>query len=183
MRSTKASRSLPTRTQIFVKGGTVKLNADVSIQASTAGAAAGTLAIEGETATVEKAESVEMEAPAGYKWENNVLVKAPEAKKVAKVGDTEYATLEAAVAAVTDTNNTITLLTDVIQNTQLALNRSLTLNLDGHTIKNENDIWGEKTYCLLRVEDNAVVTITGNGTVAAKKVTASDLDYVWLSYD
>ena len=61
---------------IFVKGGTVKLNADVSIQASTAGAAAGTLAIEGETATVEKAESVEMEAPAGYKWENNVLVKA-----------------------------------------------------------------------------------------------------------
>lgn len=154
---------------IFVKGGTVKLNADVSIQASTAGAAAGTLAIEGETATVEKAESVEMEAPAGYKWENNVLVKAPEAKKVAKVGDTEYATLEAAVAAVTDTNNTITLLTDVIQNTQLALNRSLTLNLDGHTIKNENDIWGEKTYCLLRVEDNAVVTITGNGTVAAKK--------------
>ncbi len=88
---------------------------------------------------------------------------------VAKVGDTEYATLEAAVAAVTDTNNTITLLTDVIQNTQLALNRSLTLNLDGHTIKNENDIWGEKTYCLLRVEDNAVVTITGNGTVAAKK--------------
>lgn len=88
---------------------------------------------------------------------------------VAKVGETEYATLEAAVAAVTDTDNTITLLTDVIQNTQLALNRSLTLNLDGHTIKNENDIWGEKTYCLLRVEDNAVVTITGNGTVAAKK--------------
>lgn len=61
---------------IYVASGTVKLNANVLIQASTAGAAAGTLAIEGETAKVEKAESVEMAAPAGYKWENNVLVKA-----------------------------------------------------------------------------------------------------------
>lgn len=107
-----------------------------------------------------------------WKTDTKVTLKTepvPAVKNVAKVGETEYATLEAAVAAVTDTNNTITLLTDVIQNTQLALNRSLTLNLDGHTIKNENDIWGEKTYCLLRVEDNAVVTITGNGTVAAKK--------------
>lgn len=60
---------------IFVKDGTVRLNATVSIKASSDGAAAGTLAIEGETAKVEKAEGVEMAAPAGYKWENNVLVK------------------------------------------------------------------------------------------------------------
>ncbi len=59
-----------------VKDGTVKLNANVSIQASSETATPGTLAIEGETATVEKAVGVEMEAPAGYKWENNVLVKA-----------------------------------------------------------------------------------------------------------
>ena len=124
--------------------------------------------------TVKDSSGTEIEITDALEWKTDTKVTlktepVPAVKNVAKVGDTEYATLEAAVAAVTDTNNTITLLTDVIQNTQLALNRSLTLNLDGHTIKNENDIWGEKTYCLLRVEDNAVVTITGNGTVAAKK--------------
>lgn len=124
--------------------------------------------------TVKDSSGTEIEITDALEWKTDTKVTlktetASATTNVAKVGDTEYATLEAAVAAVTDTNNTITLLTDVIQNTQLALNRSLTLNLDGHTIKNENDIWGEKTYCLLRVEDNAVVTITGNGTVAAKK--------------
>ena len=124
--------------------------------------------------TVKDSSGTEIEITDALEWKTDTKVTlktepVPAVKNVAKVGETEYATLEAAVAAVTDTNNTITLLTDVIQNTQLALNRSLTLNLDGHTIKNENDIWGEKTYCLLRVEDNAVVTITGNGTVAAKK--------------
>ena len=124
--------------------------------------------------TVKDSSGTEIEITDALEWKTDTKVTlktetASATTNVAKVGDTEYATLEEAVAAVTDTNNTITLLTDVIQNTQLALNRSLTLNLDGHTIKNENDIWGEKTYCLLRVEDNAVVTITGNGTVAAKK--------------
>lgn len=124
--------------------------------------------------TVKDSSGTEIEITDALEWKTDTKVTlktetVPAVKNVAKVGDTDYATLEAAVAAVDDTNNTITLLTDVIQNTQLALNRSLTLNLDGHTIKNENDIWGEKTYCLLRVEDNAVVTITGNGTVAAKK--------------
>ena len=61
---------------IYVASGTVKLNANVSIKASSETAIPGTLKIEGETAKVEKAEGVEMEAPAGYKWENNVLVKA-----------------------------------------------------------------------------------------------------------
>ena len=124
--------------------------------------------------TVKDSSGTEIEITDALEWKTDTKVTlktepVPAVKNVAKVGDTDYPTLDAAVAAVTDTNNTITLLTDVIQNTQLALNRSLTLNLDGHTIKNENDIWGEKTYCLLRVEDNAVVTITGNGTVAAKK--------------
>ena len=107
-----------------------------------------------------------------WKTDTKVTLKTepvPAVKNVAKVGETEYATLEAAVAAVTDTNNTITLLTDVIQNTQLSITKSLTLDLAGHKIYNTKDIWGDTTYCLLRVEDNAVVTITGNGTVAAKK--------------
>ena len=59
-----------------VKDGTVKLNANVSIQSSSETATPGTLAIEGETARVEKVDGVVMDAPAGYKWDNNVLVKA-----------------------------------------------------------------------------------------------------------
>ena len=161
---------------IFVKGGTVKLNANVSIKASSEATTPGTLAIEGETAKVEKAVGVEMEAPAGYKWENNVLVKAPEAKKVAKVGDTDYPTLKEAVAAVDETNSTITLLTDVIQNTSLSISKSLTLDLNGHKIYNTVDIWHDSTgdgdpniVSLISIDGGASVTVTGNGTIDAKE--------------
>ena len=88
---------------------------------------------------------------------------------VAKVGDTEYATLEAAVEAVTETNNTITLLTDVIQNAQLSITKSLTLDLAGHKISNTKDIWSDKANSILSINEGASVTITGNGTIDAKE--------------
>lgn len=87
---------------------------------------------------------------------------------VAKVGDTEYATLAEAVAAAQN-GQTITLLADVEQNTQLAIDKSITLDLNGKTIKNTVDIWGDNTNAILSIKKGAKVTITGNGTIAAKE--------------
>lgn len=107
-----------------------------------------------------------------WKTENPITLKTepvPATTNVAKVGDTEYATLEAAVEAVTETNNTITLLTDVIQNTSLSISKSLTLNLNGHKICNTKDIWSDTDVSILSIKNSAVVTITGNGTIDAKE--------------
>lgn len=79
-----------------------------------------------------------------------------------------YNTLAEAVAAAQD-GQTITLLADVEQNTQLTINKSITLDLNGKTIKNTADIWGETANAILSIKNGANVTITGNGTIAAKE--------------
>lgn len=125
----------------------------------------------GSTVTDLSGKQIEITDALEWKTENQITLKTepvPTVKNVAKVGETEYATLEEAIANA-EAGQTVTLIADVIQNTQLSITKSLTLDLDGHKIYNTKDIWGDTTYCLLRVEDNAVVTITGNGTVAAKK--------------
>lgn len=115
-------------------------------------------------------------------WKTNTKVTLKTEKdstgttNVAKVGNADYATLEAAVDSVTDTDNTITLLTDVIQNTSLSISKSLTLNLNGHKIYNTVDIWHDSTgdddpniVSLISIDGGASVTITGNGTIDAKE--------------
>lgn len=87
---------------------------------------------------------------------------------VAEVGTTKYETLQAAIAAAQD-GQTVTLLADVAQNTQLTINKSITLDLNGKTIKNTVDIWGDKANAILSIKDGAKVTITGNGTIDAKE--------------
>lgn len=57
-----------------------------------------------------------------------------EGKFVAEVGSTKYETLAEAVAAAQD-GQTVRLLADVEQNTQLTINKSITLDLNGKTIK------------------------------------------------
>ena len=79
-----------------------------------------------------------------------------------------YSTLADAVAAAQN-GQTITLLADVEQNTQLAIDKSITLDLNGKTIKNTVDIWGDNTNAILSIKKGAKVTITGNGTIAAKE--------------
>ena len=79
-----------------------------------------------------------------------------------------YNTLAEAVAAAQN-GQTITLLADVEQNTQLAIDKSITLDLNGKTIKNTVDIWGDNTNAILSIKKGAKVTITGNGTIAAKE--------------
>ena len=87
---------------------------------------------------------------------------------VAAVGSKEYETLADAIRLATK-GKTITLLADVEQNTQLAINKSITLDLNGKTIRNTVDIWGDKANAILSITNGAKVTITGNGTIDAKE--------------
>ena len=95
-------------------------------------------------------------------------VKAPVVKNVAKVGETEYATLKEAITNA-EAGQTVTLIADVIQNSQLSIDKSLTLDLAGHKIYNTKDIWSDNANSILSIKNGAAVTITGNGTVDAKE--------------
>ena len=87
---------------------------------------------------------------------------------VAQVGSKKYETLADAIR-LNAKGKAITLLTDVEQNTQLTISKDITLDLNGKTIKNTVDIWGDNTNAILSITNGAKVTITGNGTVDAKE--------------
>ena len=78
-----------------------------------------------------------------------------------------YNTLADAVAAAQD-GQTVRLLADVEQNTQLTIGKSITLDLNGKTIRNTVDIWGDTANAILSITNGAKVTITGNGIMDAK---------------
>ena len=79
-----------------------------------------------------------------------------------------YSTLAEAINAA-QAGQTVRLLADVEQNTQLTINKSITLDLNGKTIRNTADIWGDKANAILSITNGAKVTITGNGTIDAKE--------------
>ena len=91
-----------------------------------------------------------------------------EGQYVAKVGSKKYETLADAIRLAAK-GGTVTLLADVEQNTQLAIGKSITLDLNGKTIKNTEDIWGDTANAILSITSGAKVTITGNGTIDAKE--------------
>ena len=87
---------------------------------------------------------------------------------VAQIGSKKYETLADAIHWATK-GKTITLLTDVEQNSQLTIGKNITLDLNGKTIKNTVDIWGDSANAILSIANGAKVTITGNGTIDAKE--------------
>lgn len=91
-----------------------------------------------------------------------------EGQYVAEIGSKKYETLADAIR-LAGKGKTITLLADVEQNTQLTINKSITLDLNGKTIRNTVDIWGDKANAILSITNGAKVTITGNGTIDAKE--------------
>ena len=91
-----------------------------------------------------------------------------EGSYVAQVGSKKYETLADAIR-LSAKGKTITLLTDVEQNSQLTIGKDITLNLNGKTIKNTVDIWGDKANAILSIANGAKVTITGDGTIDAKE--------------
>ena len=91
-----------------------------------------------------------------------------EGQYVAKVGSKKYETLADAIRLAAK-GKTITLLADAEQNAQLTIDKSITLDLNGKTIRNTVDIWGDNANAILSIRNGAKVTITGNGTIAAKE--------------
>ena len=87
---------------------------------------------------------------------------------VAKVGSKKYETLADAIRLAAK-GQTITLLADVEQNAQLTIDKSITLDLNGKTIRNTEDIWGDNANAIPSIKKGAKVTITGNGTIDAKE--------------
>ena len=77
------------------------------------------------------------------------------AEKVAKVGETEYATLQEAVNAAD--GKTVQLLQDVTASITIESGKTVTLDLNGKTLTNED---GQHT-----ITNKGTLTITGTGTV------------------
>lgn len=87
-----------------------------------------------------------------------VFAETPVTEKVAKIGDTEYETLAAAVNAATGENTTITLLTDVTEDITVSANKNITIDLNGNSITNTSSD-------TITVAKGATLTVKGAGTV------------------
>ena len=150
--------------------GTASITADAGVSVlnlSNSNATNGTIGVSGGTFSTA--------VPAAYCADGFIPTQnedgtygVKEGKFVAEVGSTKYESLAEAVAAAED-GQTVRLLADVEQNTQLSINKSITLDLNGKTIKNTVDIWGDNTNAILSITNGAKVTITGNGTIDAKE--------------
>ena len=80
---------------------------------------------------------------------------------VAKIGDTEYETLTAAVAAVKD-GETVTMLKDVTESVEISADKNITLDLNGNTLTNTD---GKHT-----IENRGILTVTDSSTDKSGKV-------------
>ena len=89
------------------------------------------------------------------------------AAKVAKIGGNEYATLQEAVDAATN-GQTIVLLKDVDASSGVTVGKKIVLDMNGKKLYNTVDIW-DTSWSLISVQANGDLTITGNGTFAAKE--------------
>ena len=107
------------------------------------------------------------EAPAG-EGAGSAPVEAPAETKVAQIGSTGYASLAAAVANA-ENGDTITLTDNIKVEDTLVVTKTLTLDLAGHTLSNDEDIWSDDNWSLISIRENGNLTITGNGTLKAKE--------------
>ena len=87
--------------------------------------------------------------------------------KVAKIGNAEYATLQEAVNAAAE-GQTIVLLKDVNASSGVTVGKKIVLDMNGKKLYNTVDIW-DTSWSLISVQANGDLTITGNGTFAAKE--------------
>ena len=84
---------------------------------------------------------------------------------------TTITTSEALAAAIANAQDgaTITLTDDIKVEDTLVVTKTLTLDLAGHTLSNDEDIWSDYNWSLISVRGNGNLTITGSGTLKAKK--------------
>lgn len=100
-----------------------------------------------------------------------------------KLNVKEVSTQEALIEAIADEKvDEIKLTSDIIIEDTLVITRKVTLNLNGKTISNTNDIWidteTEDKWSLISVGANGDLTITGNGKLKAKENDCFALDVV-----
>ena len=94
---------------------------------------------------------------------------------VAKIGDTEYETLTAAVAAVKD-GETVTMLKDVTESVEISADKNITLDLNGNTLTNTD---GKHT-----IENRGILTVTDNSTDKSGKVdNVSNGKFPFVNYE
>lgn len=91
--------------------------------------------------------------------ENGTVEQLGETNAVAKVGDTYYKTLSAAVAAAKD-GDTVTLLNNTVEDVVIPADKTITLDLNGKKIVNSTTAQDSKV-----ADDARKHTITNNGTL------------------
>ena len=85
----------------------------------------------------------------------------------AAIGSTHYNTLAEAITAASD-GDTIVLLKDVDASSGVTVGKKIVLDMNGKKLYNTVDIW-DTSWSLISVQANGDLTITGNGTFAAKE--------------
>ena len=134
----------------------------------------------GSTVKDPSGNAIEITDALEWKTENPITLKTepvPAVKNVAKVGDTEYATLEAAVENA-NAGDTVTLLADINDFGGVSITKNLTVDFGAHTIT------GAAGAVVFNVE-NATVTLNGTtggidggeggNNVAVRANTGSDI--------
>ncbi|MBS6776085.1 MAG: S-layer homology domain-containing protein [Butyricicoccus pullicaecorum] len=102
-----------------------------------------------------------------------VLTMAPVAFAADETNTTSVGSYEDLVNAIASAGNgaTITLNGDIDVQQTLVVTKGLTLDLAGHKLHNTNNLWDDQgnNWSLISVRENGDLTITGNGTLDAKK--------------
>ena len=98
---------------------------------------------------------------------NDATIAAAQASNVAEVGNTQYATVEEALAAAKD-GDTVTLLSDATAAELPIIRTSITLDLGGHTLSRSASV----------LDVYGTVTIK-NGTIAVKNTSGADA--IWVN--
>lgn len=99
----------------------------------------------------------------------SVITFAEEPTNVAKIGETPYTTLQAAIDAAT-AGQTVTLIADITETATYTINgKSITIDLSSHKIEASHTTcsinYAECTGKLFLINAGAGLTITGNGTI------------------
>lgn len=94
----------------------------------------------------------------------------------------EVSTYSELLTAIEGDADEIKLTSDIISDDTLVITRKVTLNLNGKTISNTEDIWvdteTEDKWSLISVGTNGNLTITGNGKLKAKENDCYAVDVV-----
>lgn len=101
-----------------------------------------------------------------------VCVMLPVVALAAEKTASTYEKLKSAISTAND-GDTIKLLADIDLSQTITVNKTITLNMNGKKLYNTSDLWDKPTtdnnWSLISVRGSGNLTITGNGTFAAKE--------------